>query len=152
MASLNKILLIGNVGRDPEIRYTPAGIPVARFSIATTERWRNKDTGDQQEHTEWHNIVAFGPLAEQVREFVSKGRQIFVEGRLRTRTWTDVNGVRHTRTEVHADRTIFLGRREAEEQPIPKEEGVGIELAEDFTLDDLGPAVEMDDLSLTPGD
>ncbi len=152
MASLNKVLLIGNVGRDPEVRYSPSGIPVARFSVATSERWRSRESGEQQDRTEWHNIVAFGRLAEQVRDFVKKGRQVFVDGRVRTNTWTDVNGVRHTRTEIYADRILFLGRREGEPSGVAPSETVGIEVDEDFTLDDLGPAVEMDDMSLTPGD
>ncbi len=152
MGSLNKILLIGNVGREPEIRYTPAGVPVARFSLATSERWRSRETGEQQDRTEWHNIVAFGRLAEQVKEYVAKGRQLFVDGRLRTTNWTDVNGIKHTRTEIFADRIIFLGRREGEQAERGIAPSVGIEVDEDFTLDDLGPAVEMDDLSLTPGD
>ena len=76
MASLNKVFLIGNVGQEPEIRVTPSGAQVARFSMATNERWTSRASGEQQEHTEWHNVVAFGRLAEQVKEYVSKGRQL----------------------------------------------------------------------------
>ncbi|OPX22411.1 MAG: hypothetical protein B1H03_04470 [Planctomycetales bacterium 4484_113] len=158
MASLNKVFLIGNVGQEPEIRVTPSGAQVARFSMATNERWTSRASGEQQEHTEWHNVVAFGRLAEQVKEYVSKGRQLFVEGRIRTNSWTDVNGVKHTRTEIHANQIVFLGSRGAAAEGGASrtarqvEKGGDIDIDEDFTVGDLGPAVEMDDLSLNPND
>jgi len=152
MASLNKVFLIGNVGQDPDIRYTTSGVPIARLSLATNERWTARQSGEQQERTEWHNIVAFGRLAEQIRDFVTKGRQLFVEGRIRTNTWTDVNGIKHTRTEIWADRIIFLRRGEAGAQAPAEEPPLGIQVDEDFSLDDLGPAIEMDNMSLTPGE
>ena len=157
MASLNKVFLIGNVGQEPEMRATPSGSQVARFSLATNERWTSRSTGEQQEHTEWHNVVAFGRLAEQVKEYISKGRQVFVEGRIRTNSWTDVNGIKHTRTEVHANQIVFLGSRGAPGEDRAarakgKEESTDLDIDEDFTVGDLGPAVEMDDLSLNPDD
>jgi len=159
MASLNKVFLIGNVGQDPEIRVTPSGAQVARFSMATNERWTSRGTGEQQEHTEWHSVVAFGRLAEQVKEYVTKGRQLFVEGRIRSNSWTDVNGIKHTRTEVHASQIVFLGARgeaaasgAARAGRGERAESSDIDIDEDFTVGDLGPAVEMDDLSLNPDD
>ena len=107
----NKAFLIGNLGRDPEIRSTTSGQPVANFSIATSRRWRDKD-GQRQEQTEWHNIVCFGRLAEIAGQYLAKGRQIFVEGRIQTRSWDDRNtGEKKYRTEVVADNFQMLGSR-----------------------------------------
>ncbi len=162
MASLNKVLLIGNVGQDPDVRYSQSGTAVARLRLATTERWTARGSNERQEHTEWHTIVCFGSLAERAKEWVTKGRQLYIEGRLRTSSWTDVNGIKHTRTEIHAREMLFLGRRDDEGAPRrdsakPQEKSGGeddvIDLGTgDFSVDDLGPAVEMDDLSLTPDD
>jgi len=153
MSSLNKVMLIGNVGQEPDVKYTAAGVPIARVRLATNERWRNRETGEQTERTEWHTIVAFGRLAEQVREYVHAGMQIYVEGRIRNNTWTDTNGVRRTRTEIVANRVIFLGRREQGGEATAKTEGSGgVDIGDELTLEELGPAVEMDDMSLTPGD
>ncbi len=110
MSSLNKILLIGNLGKDPEIRYTPDGSPVATFSIATSENWTDKN-GTRQEHTEWHNIVAWNKLADLSKRFLSKGRQVYVEGRLRTRDWTDRDGNKRRTTEIIATQMVLLGGR-----------------------------------------
>lgn len=101
MASLNKVMLIGNVGKDPEIRYIGEGTAVCKFSLATSERFKDKG-GQQQERTEWHNIVVWGRLAEVANEYVRKGRQVFVEGRISTNSWTDAEGVKHFRTEIVA--------------------------------------------------
>jgi len=157
MASLNKVLLIGNVGQDPDVRYSTSGMPVARFSLATNERWTARGSSEPQEHTEWHTIVSFGSLAERVKEYVAKGRQVFVEGRIRTSSWTDVNGLKHTRTEIHARDIQFLGSRREAGGEVPGRKAAGEEedvidlgVEEDFSVSDLGPAVEMDDLSLTP--
>ncbi len=162
MASLNKVILIGNVGQDPDVRYSASGTAVARFSMATNERWVSRSTNEPQEHTEWHTIVAFGQLAERVKEYVTKGRQVYVEGRIRTNSWTDVNGIKHTRTEVHARDVLFLGSRGEERGPSAgrkpggkeekDEDVIDLGVDDDFSVSDLGPAVEMDDLSLTPGD
>ena len=110
MSSLNKILLIGNLGRDPEIRYTPDGTPVATFSLATSEVWTDK-SGTRQERTEWHNIVAWTRLADTCKKFLTKGRQIYVEGRLRTREYTDRDGIKRRATEVIASQIVLLGSR-----------------------------------------
>lgn len=107
----NKAFLIGNLGRDPEVRSTTSGQPVANFSIATSRRWKDRD-GNRQEQTEWHNIVCFGRLAEIAGQYLSKGRQIFVEGRIQTRSWDDRNtGEKKYRTEVVADNFQMLGSR-----------------------------------------
>lgn len=110
MASLNKVMLIGNLGRDPEIRYTPDGSPVANFSLATTDYWTDKN-GTRQERTEWHNIVAWTRLADLSKRFLSKGRQVYVEGRLRTREWTDRDGNKRRTTEIIASQMVLLGAR-----------------------------------------
>lgn len=111
MASVNKVILIGNLGRDPEVRYIPSGQAVANFSIATTERWNNKQTGNQEERTEWHRIVVWGKLAELCKEYLSKGRAVFVEGRLQTRQWDDKDGNKRYTTEVVANTVQFLDKR-----------------------------------------
>lgn len=110
MSSLNKIMLIGNLGRDPEIRYTPEGTPVANFSIATSENWTDK-SGTRQEHTEWHNIVAWNRLADLCQKYLAKGRQVYIEGRVRTREWNDRDGNKRRTTEVIATQMVLLGGR-----------------------------------------
>jgi single-strand DNA-binding protein len=106
--SVNKAILIGNLGRDVELRHTPGGATVAKFSIATNEKWKDK-AGQLQEHTEWHNIVAWGKLAEFCGSYLSKGRQIYVEGTIRTRTYDDEKGNRRYFTEVRANIIQLLG-------------------------------------------
>lgn len=110
MSSLNKIMLIGNLGRDPEIRYTQDGSPVATFSMATSENWTDRN-GNRQEHTEWHNVVAWGRLADLCKRYLSKGRQAYVEGRVRTREWNDRDGNKRRTTEVIASQIVLLGSR-----------------------------------------
>lgn len=110
MSSLNKVLLIGHLGKDPEIRYTPDQTPVATFSLATSENWNDK-SGNRQEHTEWHNIVAWNKLADLAKRYLSKGRQVYIEGRLRTREWTDRDGNKRRTTEVIASQMVLLGSR-----------------------------------------
>ncbi len=107
---VNKVILIGNLGRDPEIRYTQGGQPVANFTMATSERWNNKD-GERQERTEWHKIVVWGKLAEFCGEYLSKGRQVYAEGRLQTREWEDKDGNKRWTTEVVANSIQFVGPR-----------------------------------------
>jgi len=109
MSSLNKAMLIGNLGRDPEIRYTPDGSPVASFSIATSEVWTDKN-GTRQERTEWHNIVAWNRLADLSKRYLVKGRQVYVEGRIRTREWDDRDGNKRRTTEIVATQMVLLGR------------------------------------------
>jgi len=112
MASVNKVILIGNLGRDPEVRYTPSGSAVCNVGIATTRNWKNKDSGERQEETEWHRVVFFDRLAEIAGEYLKKGRPVYVEGRLRTRKWTDKDGVEKFTTEIFADQMQLLGGRE----------------------------------------
>jgi single-strand DNA-binding protein len=107
MAGVNKVLLIGNLGKDPELRYTPGGQPVASFPIATTERWADK-SGQRQERTEWHNIVVWGKLAELCNQYLKKGRSAYVEGRITTRSWDDRDGNKKYKTEIVATQIQFL--------------------------------------------
>jgi single-strand DNA-binding protein len=110
MASVNKAILIGNLGRDPEVRYTTSGTPVANFTMATTERWNDPSSGEKKERTEWHRIVVWGKQAEIVGEYLRKGRQVYVEGGLQTREWTDREGNKRYTTEIRAQRVQMLGR------------------------------------------
>ena len=107
-ASVNKVILIGNLGSDPEVRYTPSGQAVANFNIATNESWKGKD-GQDQERTEWHKIVVWGKLAEICGEYLGKGRTVYVEGRLQTREWADKEGHKRYTTEIVANTVQFLG-------------------------------------------
>lgn len=112
MAGVNKVLLIGRLGRDPEVRYTPDGTAIANFSIATSEEWKDKKTGEKQERTEWHRIVAFRRLGEICGEYLSKGRQVYVEGRLQTRDWQDKDGNKRYTTEIVASQMQMLGSKD----------------------------------------
>jgi single-strand DNA-binding protein len=112
MASLNKVHLIGNLGRDPEVRYTPNGNAVCNVSIATTRQWKNKDSGERQEETEWHRVVFYDRLAEIAGEYLRKGRPVYVEGRLKTRKWQDKDGKDQYTTEIVANEMQLLGSRE----------------------------------------
>jgi single-strand DNA-binding protein len=109
MASLNKVMLIGNLGKDPEVRAIPSGVKVANFSIATTESYLDKNSGQKVEKTEWHNIVMWRGLAEIAEKYLKKGKQIFVEGRLQTRSWDDQSGQKKYMTEIVADNMVMLG-------------------------------------------
>ena len=111
MASLNRVTLIGNLGRDPEVRYTQGGAAVANFTMATTDRWTDP-SGEKKERTEWHRIVAWGKQAEIAGEYLRKGRQVYVEGSLQTREWTDRDGNKKCTTEIRAQRFQMLGRRD----------------------------------------
>lgn len=111
MASVNKVILIGNLGRDPETRYMPDGGAITNVSIATTDVWKDKN-GDKQEKTEWHRVAFFGKLAEIAGEYLKKGSQVYVEGRLQTRKWQDKDGVDKYTTEIVADRMQMLGSRQ----------------------------------------
>ena len=112
MASVNKVILVGNLGRDPEIRYMPSGDAVANFSIATTDKWKDKTSGEMKEATEWHRISMFGRNAEVAGEYLKKGSQVYIEGKLQTRKWTDKEGHERTTTEVKADMMQMLGGRQ----------------------------------------
>lgn len=111
MAGINKVILVGNLGQDPEVRYSANGNPVANFSMATSESWNDKE-GQRQERTEWHRIVAWGKLAGICGEYLTKGRQAYVEGKLQTRSWEDREGRKRYTTEVVASQVLFLGNRE----------------------------------------
>jgi len=108
MASVNKVILIGNLGRDPELRYTPQGRPVVNFSLATTERWTSK-SGEKQERTEWHKIVLWGRQAEVANQYLKKGNSCYIEGRITSRSWEDKDKVKHYRTEIEGQTMQFLG-------------------------------------------
>ena len=108
MGSVNKVILVGNLGRDAELRYTPGGAAVATLNLATTEVWNDK-SGQRQEKTEWHRIVLWGKQAESLQEYLVKGKQIYVEGRLQTRSWDDKDGNKRYTTEIKADRITLLG-------------------------------------------
>ena len=109
MGSVNKVILVGNLGRDAELRYTPGGAPVATLNLATTEVWNDKTSGQKQEKTEWHRIVLWGKSAESLSEYLTKGKQIYVEGRLQTRKWQDKDGNDKYTTEIRGDRIVLLG-------------------------------------------
>jgi single-strand DNA-binding protein len=112
---LNKVMIIGNLGRDPEMRYTPSGRPVTTFSVATSRTW-NTSEGEKHVETEWFNVVAWSNLAEICKQYLAKGQQVYIEGRLQTRHWDDQEGNKHTSVEVVANEMIILGeRREAGE-------------------------------------
>ena len=112
MASVNKVIIVGNLGRDPEVRYTPNGSAVCNVSVATTRSWKNKESGDKSEETEWHRVVFYDKLAEIAGEYLKKGRSVYVEGRLKTRKWQDKDGVEKYTTEIIADQMQLLGGRE----------------------------------------
>jgi single-strand DNA-binding protein len=110
MAGINKVILVGRLGSDPEVRYTPDGTAVANFSVATSDEWTDKATGDKKERTEWHRIVAWRKLGEICGEYLSKGRQVYVEGKLQTRSW-EKDGITRYSTEIIASDVQFLGGR-----------------------------------------
>jgi len=113
MAGVNKVILIGNLGADPEVKYTQQGnVPVANLRIATSERWQDKATGEWQERTEWHRVVAWRYLAERAERFLQKGKQVYIEGKLETRKWQDRDGNDRYTTEIIARDLMILGRRE----------------------------------------
>ena len=112
MASINKVILIGNLGKDPEVRYTPNGSAICNITLATTRSWKNKDSGDKVDETEWHRVVFYDRLAEIAGEYLKKGRPVYVEGRLKTRKWQDKEGVDKDTTEIVADNMQLLGGRE----------------------------------------
>jgi single-strand DNA-binding protein len=113
MRGVNKVILIGNLGRDPEVRYTRDGTAVANLNLATTETW-NDANGQRQEKTEWHKVVCWGKLAEIAKEYLGKGRQVYIEGRLQTNSWNDKDGNKRYTTEIKADQMVMLGGRGGE--------------------------------------
>ena len=118
MGSVNKVILVGNLGRDAELRYTPSGAAVATLNMATTEVWNDK-AGQKQEKTEWHRVILWGKSAESLAEYLTKGKQIYVEGRLQTRQWDDKDGNKRYTTEVRALQVVLLGGRGGERMAEP---------------------------------
>jgi len=112
MASVNKVIIVGNLGRDPEVRYMPSGSAICNIAVATSRQWKDKTSGERQEETEWHRIVFFDRMAEIAGEYLKKGRPVYVEGRLKTRKWTDKDGVERYSTEIVATDMQLLGSRE----------------------------------------
>jgi single-strand DNA-binding protein len=129
MASVNKIIVIGNVGNEPEMRFTPNGNPVTSFRVATG--WRYTTQGERKEETEWFTVVAWNKLAEQCNQFLTKGRLVYVEGRLRSRTWEGKDGKTHFTNEIVAEKVTFLDRQAAAAQPEEGGEETGGELSPD---------------------
>ena len=125
MSGINKVILIGRLGSDPEIRYTPSGVAVANFSIATSEEWKDKDSGEKKERTEWHRIVAWRRLGEICGEYLSKGKQVYIEGRIQTRSWEDKDGNKKYTTEIVANDIQFLGSRDTSDRGRPSGGGGG---------------------------
>lgn len=111
---LNKVMIIGHLGRDPEMRYTPSGRPVTNFSVATSRSWHTSD-GERRTETEWFNVVAWGSLAEICNQYLLKGQQVYVEGRLQSRKWEDNDGKQHTSVEIVASEMIMLGERRSQD-------------------------------------
>jgi single-strand DNA-binding protein len=134
MAGVNKVILIGRLGGDPEIRYTNTGTAVANFSLATSTNWKNKE-GEREERTEWHRIVAFARLGEICGEYLNKGKQVYVEGRLQTRSWEDKDGNRRKTTEIVANQLQMLGTP-SDDRPAPEEEA-GVREKETIPEDDI---------------
>jgi single-strand DNA-binding protein len=141
---VNKVILIGNLGNDPDTRYTAGGAAVANVSLATTDSWRDKESGEQQDRTEWHRVVFFGRLAEIVSEYLHKGSQIYVEGRIQTRKWQDKDGNDRYTTEIVANEMQMLGGRGGGTGAMDRPESGGAEskssakqTAEDFVDDDI---------------
>ena len=122
MASINKVIIVGNLGRDPENRYLPSGEQVTSIAVATTDRWRDKASGEQKEQTEWHRISFFGKLAEIAGQYLKKGSQVYIEGRLRTRKYTDKEGIDRYATEIIADTMQMLGGRQEGQQSTGRNE------------------------------
>ena len=118
MASVNKVILIGNLGADPESRFAPSGDAICNIRLATTETWRDKNTGERREATEWHRVAFFGKLAEIAGQYLRKGSQVYIEGTLRTRKWQDKDGQDRYTTEIRADEMKMLGRREGGDAPM----------------------------------
>lgn len=139
MGSLNRVTLIGHLGRDAEIRYTTGGAAVANFTMATSESWKDKD-GAKQDRTEWHKIVLWGKLAESLQDYLKKGKQIYVEGRLQTKKWKDKDERDRYTTEIHAQQVVLLGggkpSRTEDEQPI-RNDDAGMQEGGSADLDDI---------------
>jgi single-strand DNA-binding protein len=138
MASINKVMLLGNLGRDPELRSTPKGNQVLNFPMATSRRWKDRETDEVHDQTDWHRIVVWGRQAEVLSEYLRKGSQVHVEGRLQTRSWSDKDGATRYTTEIVASRIQMLGRPEDRRAPEPVDEPeVPVDAAEPDGNDDI---------------
>ena len=142
MVSINKMIIIGNLGSEPEMRFTPNGRPVTSFSVATNWRYTTPE-GERKEETEWFTVVSWGRLAEQCNQFLTKGRLVYVEGRLRTHTWESQDGQRRSRNEIVADRVSFLDRQAT--APLPEEKAAA-PLSEEKTGEDKSGELEPEDI------
>src|SRR3954468_19237334 len=127
MASVNKVIIVGNLGADPETRYTPGGEAITNIRVATTDKWKDKASGEMKEATEWHRIAFFGRLAEVAGQYLKKGSQVYVEGSLRTRKWQDKEGQDRYSTEIRADSMQMLGARAGSGGPRPEGAGASAE-------------------------
>lgn len=116
MASLNKVIIIGHLGKDPEVRYAPSGDAVCNFSVATSESWKDKNTGEKKEQTEWHKVSMFGKLAEIASQYLTKGSLVYIEGKLQTRKWQDKEGNDRYTTEIRADQMKMLGGKDSQQR------------------------------------
>jgi single-strand DNA-binding protein len=144
MASVNKVIVVGNLGRDPETRYMPDGAAITNVSVATSFQWTDKASGEKKEETEWHRVVFRGKLAEVAGEYLKKGSQVYVEGRLRTRKWQDKEGQDRYTTEIVAERMQMLGARAGSGEPRPEPAMAG--KAADAKAGEKKPASKFDDL------
>ncbi len=147
MAGINKVILVGNLGKDPEVRAFENGVKVAQFSLATSESYKDKD-GNWQEQTEWHNIVMWRQLAERAERDLKKGMQIYLEGRIKTRQWTDQNNVTRYTTDILVDRFIMLGKRSENSNmpPIPSENDYQQHAAPQKTEGEPNPAPQVEQM------
>lgn len=146
MGSVNKVILVGNLGRDAELRYTPGGAAVATLNMATTEVWNDKG-GQRQEKTEWHRVVLWGKSAESLAEYLTKGKQIYVEGRLQTRQWDDKDGNKRYTTEIRGDKVVLLGGGGGGSRgAAPMERGGGSEMGGHAPGGDMGEPLSDDDI------
>lgn len=125
MASVNKVILIGNLGKDPETRYMPSGDAICNINVATTDTWKDKASGEKKEQTEWHRVAFFGKLAEIAGQYLKKGSQVYIEGSLRTRKWQDKEGQDRYTTEIRADQMKMLGSRQGMGEAPPRESSPG---------------------------
>ncbi|HJY75189.1 MAG TPA: single-stranded DNA-binding protein [Burkholderiales bacterium] len=145
MASVNKVIIVGNLGADPETRYTPAGDAITNIRVATTDRWKDKTSGEMKEATEWHRVAFFGRLGEVAGQYLKKGSQVYIEGSLRTRKWQDKDGQDRYSTEIRGDVMQMLGRREGAGDP-PSERSEPRSEAKPQAAPAKKPAGKFDDL------
>ncbi len=149
-SGVNKVILVGNLGRDPEVRYSPSGMAIASASLATSRTWKDKQTGENQEKTEWHRLTFFGRLAEIVEKYLQKGSQIYVEGRLETNKWQDQQGQDRYTTQVIVTEMTMLGSRTERNYPSESDDESGLDKSSsrsepDTPFDSSGPAESLDD-------